>query len=189
MVQSWIAGNKGNEQVVAPTKRGPPLPADLAIMVPRPEDSSVTLAYYLGSTIPFAVLVPNDLLSTTFSAGIYPGADIVRLKAQFQASGKLQMLVAQMTWVIGNIPEYRVVEIFSQTLLTAAPITGDEICTTFDEPVPTVVEEWIHEQNKDPDLSLRSGLSQASLVVKGCICMPLTTGPPALWYRRKQDSR
>jgi hypothetical protein len=101
-------------QVVASTKRGPPLPADLAIMVPRPEDSPVT---YLGSTIPFAVLVPNDLLFTTFSAGIYPGADIVRLKSQFQASGKLQMLVTQMTWVIGNISEYRVVEMFSQSLL------------------------------------------------------------------------
>ena len=86
MVQAWITGNKGNVQSVAPTKRGPPLPADLAIMVPRPEDSPITLAYYLGSTIPFAVLVPNDLLSMTFAPQIYPGADIVRLKAQFSNS-------------------------------------------------------------------------------------------------------
>jgi hypothetical protein len=31
MVQAWITGNKGNVHAVVPTKRGPPLPADLAI--------------------------------------------------------------------------------------------------------------------------------------------------------------
>ncbi len=67
------------------------------------------------------------------------------------------MLVTQMTWVIGNIPEYRVVGLFSQALLTAAPITGDQFSTTFDEPVPTVVEEWINEQNQDPDFIVSLG--------------------------------
>jgi hypothetical protein len=139
MVQAWITGNKGNVHAVAPTKRGPPLPAELAIMVPRPEDAPISLAYYLGSSIPFAVLVPNDLLSMTFSAQIYPGADTVRLKSQFQSAGKLQILVTQMTWVIGNVPQYRIVEMFSQSLLTAAPITGTLSTTTFEDPVPTVV--------------------------------------------------
>ncbi len=60
IVQAWISGNKGSVQSVAPTKRGPPQQADLAVLVPRSEDSPVTLAYYLGSTVPFAILVPND---------------------------------------------------------------------------------------------------------------------------------
>ena len=151
MLQAWIEGNKGNVNAVSPTKRGPPLPADLAVMIPRPEDSPTSLAYYLGSSIPFAILVPNDLLSMTFSARIYPGADTIRLKTQFHTAGKLQILATQMTWVIGNIPEYRIVEMFSQSLLTAAPITGDIITTTFEDPVPTVVEEWISEQNQDTE--------------------------------------
>ncbi len=62
---------------MAPTKRGPPQEADLAVLVPRPEDSPVTLAYYLGSAVPFAILVPNDLLQPAFTAGIYPNADVV----------------------------------------------------------------------------------------------------------------
>jgi hypothetical protein len=68
MVQAWISGNKGSLLSVAPTKRGPPLLADLAILVSRPEDSPITLAYYLASSVPFAVLVPNDLLQTAFGA-------------------------------------------------------------------------------------------------------------------------
>ena len=39
MVQAWISGNKTSVQAVAPTKRGVPQLADLALMVPRPEDS------------------------------------------------------------------------------------------------------------------------------------------------------
>jgi hypothetical protein len=127
-------------------------------MVPRPEDAPVTLAYYLGSQIPFAVLVPNDLLSETFSDRIYPGADPIILKALFQAACKLQMLITQMTWVFGNVPAYKAIEMFSQGLRTAAPITGAPapVSTfheeqTFDDPVPTTVEEWIQEQSKDPN--------------------------------------
>ncbi len=150
ILQTWISGNKGSVISVAPTKRGEPLPADLAVMVPRPEDAPVTLAYYLGSQIPFAVLVPNDLLSATFSDRVYPGADPTVLKTLFQAASKLQMLITQMTWVIGNVPAYKAIEMFTQLFRTAAPITGtpapvstlnDE--QTFDEPVPTTVEEWI----------------------------------------------
>jgi hypothetical protein len=87
MVQAWIAGNKGSVQSVAPTKRGPPQHADLAILVPRPEDSPITLAYYLSSFVPFAILLPNDLLQAAFSERIYPGADVEFLKAKFLAAG------------------------------------------------------------------------------------------------------
>jgi hypothetical protein len=65
-----------------------------------------------------------------------------------------------MTWVIGNIPTYTAIEMFSQHLRTEAPITGitapdSESSNTFDEPVPTSVEEWIVEQQRDLDF-LRS---------------------------------
>ncbi len=58
--------------------------------------------------------------------------------------------------MIGNVPSYKAIEMFSQTLRTAAPITGDETVSsvsveTFDEPVPTTVEEWIAEQQGDPE--------------------------------------
>jgi hypothetical protein len=98
------------------------------------------------------VLVPNDLLQAAFSERIYPGANAESLKAKFLAAGKLQMLATQMTWVFGNIPEYRTIEMFPQALQTAAPITGDLTttdATSFEEPVPTTMEEWISDQNRD----------------------------------------
>jgi hypothetical protein len=149
MVQAWVSGNKGSIQSVAPTKRGTPQPADLAILVPRPEDSPITLAYYLDSTVPFAVLVPNDLLQAAFSERIYPGANAPALRQKFLAAGKLQILATQMPWVFGNIEQCHSLEMFTQSLTTAAPITGELDASTFDEPVPTTVEEWVQEQNKD----------------------------------------
>ncbi len=60
-----------------------------------------------------------------------------------------------MTWVIGNVPTYKAIEMFSQQLRTEAPITGmvapdPDSSNTFDEPIPTSVEEWILEQQRDP---------------------------------------
>jgi hypothetical protein len=121
-------------------------------MVPRPEDSPVTLALYLSSPIPFAVLVPNDLLASTFSNRIFLGANHTALKEQFQAAGKLQILSTQMTWVVRNVPEYKAFEMFRQALRTPAPVTcnasPDE---SFQDPVPASAEDWIHEQTYDPD--------------------------------------
>jgi hypothetical protein len=57
-----------------------------------------------------------------------------------------------MTWVVGNIPEYRALEMFSQALRTPAPITGDQaVANNFQDPVPAIVEDWMHEQSRDPD--------------------------------------
>ncbi len=85
IVQTWTSGNKGDVQPVAPTKRGRPLDADLAIMIPRPEDSPITLTLYLMSSIPFAILIPNDLLSESFADKIYPEANVAAIKARFLA--------------------------------------------------------------------------------------------------------
>jgi hypothetical protein len=155
IVQGWITTNKGSAQTVAPTHKARPVPTDLAILIPRPEDSPVTLALYMVSTIPFAILIPNDLLTEAFAVRIFPGADTIQLKAAFDAAGKIQILSTQMTWVIGNIPEYNRLEMFAQSLRTLAPITGSRIIPTcdsdtFDSPVPTTLEEWIREQKRDP---------------------------------------
>ena len=74
-----------------------------------------------------------------------------------------------MTWVMGNIPEFDRIEMFSQTLRT--PMTGveaNESSSTFESPIPTTIEEWIKEQNRDsvfrgslaalPDVADRNGL-------------------------------
>jgi hypothetical protein len=152
IVQTWTSGNKGNVQSVAPAKKGPPIDTDLSIMVPRPEDSPITLALYLMSSQPFAILVPNDLLSESFADKIYPDADPAAIRVRFLAAGKIQILVTQMTWVIGNVPSFSAIEMFAHTLRNAAPLTGaGNASDTFDEPVPTTVEEWIAEQRKDPE--------------------------------------
>jgi hypothetical protein len=57
-----------------------------------------------------------------------------------------------MIWVIGNVPSFSAIEMFAHALLTAAPLTGaGNASDTFDEPVPTTVEEWIAEQRRDPE--------------------------------------
>jgi hypothetical protein len=57
-----------------------------------------------------------------------------------------------MTWVIGNVPSFSAIEMFAHTLRTAAPLTGaGNASDTFDEPVPTTVEEWIAKQRRDPE--------------------------------------
>jgi hypothetical protein len=182
MLQAWIAGNKGVVQPVAPAKKEGPTPTDFAIMVPRPEDSPITLARYLLSEVPFAILLPNDLLASSYSERIFPNADTAALKAKFQGADKLQILVTQMTWVIGNVPEYKLIEMFTQTLRTpapgipaAAPLPNADLlpretagADSFVEPVPLTVEDWIDEQSRhssfvdqmlaSPDVALREGL-------------------------------
>jgi hypothetical protein len=151
MVQSWVSTNKGSVQAVAPTRKMAPTPAELVVLVPRPEDSPVTMALYLASAIPFAILMPNDLLAESFAERVYPEANPTHLRQRFNEAGKIQILSTQMTWVVGNVPEYSRIEMFSQSLRTAAPITGQVSLesSTFDSPVPTVIEDWIKEQNRD----------------------------------------
>jgi hypothetical protein len=145
-----VATNKGSVQLVAPTRKGQPAAADFVVFVPRPEDSPVTLALYLASSIPFAILIPNDLLAETYASRIYPEADTTLLETRFEAAGKIQILSTQMTWVIGNVPEYNRIEMFTQSLRTAAPLTGRpnpviDATETFTSPMPTTLEEWITE--------------------------------------------
>jgi hypothetical protein len=45
-----------------PPREGTPIAADIAILAPRCEVAPVVLAIYLQSTVPFAILIPVDLL-------------------------------------------------------------------------------------------------------------------------------
>ncbi len=78
-----------------------------------------------------------------------------------------------MTWVIGNVPEYNRIEMFMQSLRTAASLTGHpnpviDATETFTSPMPTTLEEWITEQQRDevfkqsvsamPTVACRNGL-------------------------------
>ncbi len=92
MVQAWVTTSNGSVQPVAPTRKGPPTAADFVVFVPRPEGSPVTLALYLVSSIPFAILIPNNLLAETYAPRIYPEADTNLLKVRFEAAGKIQIL-------------------------------------------------------------------------------------------------
>jgi hypothetical protein len=80
-----------------------------------------------------------------------------------------------MTWAFGNIVQCRLIEMFTQSLTTATPITDDLPSplesSTFEDPVPTTVEEWISNQNKDLQfLNQFSGLDDIA-------CRPSHPGP------------
>ncbi len=190
LVQSWISGLKGSVLSVAPARKGAPQLADLAILVPRPEYSPVTLALYLSSSIPFAVLVPNDLLASAFSNRIYLGANPTALKEKFQVAGKLQILATQMTWVIGNVPEYRALEMFSQVLRTPAPITGDQVVSdTFQDPVQRSLRIGFTSKAATPISSRRWGLWKTWLAVTACTFMPTTIWPRESLCRPRLEPR
>jgi hypothetical protein len=122
-------------------------------MIPRPESAPVTLALYLLSPIRFAILLPVDLLEQTYAPRLYPDAPHEEIRRRFRVAGKITLLSAQMTWVVGNIPDCTPIETFSNAIVTAAPSPGSSstvAAETFADAVPQTVEDWIHAQHNDP---------------------------------------
>jgi hypothetical protein len=132
-------------------------------MMPRCEVAPVILAVYLLSNVPFALLLPVDLLDQTRRPGIFADARIEEVARRLETAGKIVLLEAQMVWVIGNLPGCRPTEIFSNHLRTPAPITGviqplpgapgavsDEAEDAEGE-VPRTLEAWIRAQLADED--------------------------------------
>ncbi len=109
-----------------PPRTGTPPAADLAVLTPRCEVAPVILAIYLLSDVPFALLLPVDLLDVARRPGIFPDAPYDEIARRLETAGKLVLLEAQMVWVLGNLPGCRPTEIFSAYLRTPAPITGFE---------------------------------------------------------------
>ena len=120
----------------------------MAIMIPRPETAPVSLALYLLSDIPFAMLLPVDLLTQAYRPGIYPDAPHEKIEAAFQNAGKITILTAQMTWVVSNFPSFAPIETFSNDLQTTVNLPGAD--DGFQDPVPQTVENWILAQMDDP---------------------------------------
>jgi hypothetical protein len=111
LIQSWRTG-PGSILHIAPTARHPPAPADLAVMAPRPEIAPVSLALYLLSDVPFAVLLPVDLASQITRPNLHPDAPTARITSAFAAAGKITLLQPQMLWVLGNFENHSPVETF-----------------------------------------------------------------------------
>jgi hypothetical protein len=97
----WVE-KVGSLTPLNPVRSGTPPPADIAIMTPRCEVAPVILAVYLLSDVPFALLLPVDLLDQTRSPGIFADARIEEVSRRLEIAGKIVLLEAQM--VIGNLP-------------------------------------------------------------------------------------
>ncbi len=148
---------------LTPPRSGSPPAADIAIITPRCEIAPVVLALYLLSAVPFALLLPVDLVDMARCPGIFPDAPHEKIGNRLAAAGKLVILQAQMTWILGNVPACRPVEVFSNQLRTPAPVTGFQEpmpeasgpvvddCEFVEGTVPRTLEAWIHAQQIDEE--------------------------------------
>ncbi len=159
-----------------PPRKDTPSQADIAIMAPRCEVVPTVLATYLLSEVPFALLIPVDLLDVARKPNIFPDAPHQDLALRFEAAGKLTILEPQMTWVFGNLPSCRPMETFALRLRTPAPITGSAHPAPgapTDRPlsdedvegtVPRTIEAWVQAQQSCPDfVDLREGMDMTAV--------------------------
>jgi hypothetical protein len=87
---------------VSPPKLSPPLPADIAILIPRCEVGPLALAQYLLASTPFALLLPVDLLTIAYSPKLHRSIPCALVEERFHKAGKITILETQMTWVLGT---------------------------------------------------------------------------------------
>jgi hypothetical protein len=124
------------------------------------------LAQYLLSTIPFAMLLPVDLLTIAYSPKLYPGSPHQLIADKFQKAGKVTILETQMTWVFGNMIDCSPVETFSNSLRTPAPVTGfmvdgnvhlaiadENVADEIEGALPQTLEAWIQAQTDSQDFA------------------------------------
>jgi hypothetical protein len=167
-LKDWFAHVSALQSVSPPTKTEP-ASADFAVFIPRCEVSPVVLARYLLSPVPFAILVPVELLALASALHVFRQAPHADIAARFAKAGKITILVTQMTWVLGNLDDCTPVEMFAASLRTPAPVTGfghaaqpnpngngstrailspadlDEVEGT----VPRTLESWVRAQKTD----------------------------------------
>jgi hypothetical protein len=77
-LKTWV-DKAGALTPLNPPRSGQPPVADLAVLTPRCEVAPVILAVYLLSDIPFALLLPVDLLDMARHPGIFPNAPTTEL--------------------------------------------------------------------------------------------------------------
>jgi hypothetical protein len=145
-----------------PPRSGTPPRADVSIMAPRCEVVPVMLATYLLGDVPFALLLPVDLVDVARRPDIFTDAPIQDIAQRLETAGKITILEAQMMWVIGNLPDCRPIETFALRLRTPAPITGtprpnsgvpEDPYTLADAEgtVPRTIEAWVNAQQTCPE--------------------------------------
>jgi hypothetical protein len=62
-IQKWKRASAGSATVSLPLTFKSPPPVDLAVLIPKPGSTPQILAQHLTSAVPFAVLMPVDLVS------------------------------------------------------------------------------------------------------------------------------
>jgi hypothetical protein len=85
-----------------------------------------------------------------------PDSPHLQLKTLFDAAGKITILASQMTWVTGNMGNFRVMGVFALDLVTPVSVPGASTVTVeevFEDPAPQTAENWINSQQSDPDFS------------------------------------
>jgi hypothetical protein len=153
-VQRWRTG-PGSIANTAPTAREPPPPADLAIHVPRPDLAPVeVLAQHACTAIPYAVLMPVDLVSQSYNPTLFasPPSPCDEIRTAVLAAGKLTFFDTQMIWIVGNIPAFTYSEMFAARLCAPAPIL-EMFPAEILADVPASLEDWIAAQNDDTDFA------------------------------------
>jgi hypothetical protein len=121
----WFRNVSSLQPHTPPRSGNPPL-VDIAIMTPRCEIAPVTAALYLLSSVPFAILIPIDLLPQVRKPGLFPDGPHEEIALRLEKAGKVTILDAQMVWVIDNVTGCQPVETFATHLRTPAPLTGFE---------------------------------------------------------------
>jgi hypothetical protein len=153
-LKDWFAHTGALQSVLPPTKAAR-ASAEFAVFLPRCEVAPVALARYLLSPVPFAMLVPVDLLLYASAPNIFPLAPHEEIAARLAKAGKITILATQMTWVFGNLADCTSVEIFSASLRTPAPITAlnplnaPDVSDDIDGALPRTIEAWIGAQKAD----------------------------------------
>ncbi len=122
-LKDWFAQVSALHLITPPSKTEP-ASADLAVLIPRCEVAPVALARYLLSSVPFALLMPVDLLAMAYAPNVFQRSPHNDLADRFAKAGKVTMLATQMTWVLGNMHDCQPIEIFDSSLRTPAPVTG-----------------------------------------------------------------
>jgi hypothetical protein len=146
-VQDWkTTSNPIDAHSISPHK--PPPDVDVIIVRPPVEDSTLIALRLLSSPIPFALLLPAELVPqilTTPSTTPVPD-----LPQKIKQCGKLFILDTDMIWIIGNIPTlHNHAEIFSLLMDRPSPLLEHYPLTTH---LPQTLKEWAVAQQDDPDL-------------------------------------
>jgi hypothetical protein len=162
VLKLWFHHVGALTQISTPRLGAPPT-ADIAILTPRCEVAPVILAVHLLSSVPFALLLPVDLLDMAQRPAIFPESPHYDIARKLEAAGKIVILQAQMVWVIGNLPACTLIEVFSAQLRTPVPITGfqkpgpgqpgpvEDTLEIVEGAGPRTLEAWAHAQQSDDD--------------------------------------